>query len=490
MSTSADVALDISHMTMSAQQQRRVASAVVRLFTILRIPNHAEPWRASKDLHGTGCGCIFVGRRILTCAHVVQHALQVEVQRVDQTRRYVAHVRHVDAQRELALLTVDDETFYVGACELELAQLPALGSPVSLFGFELERSPELASSRGAVTRVESRTYGYSRRHLLTIETDARGSMGFSGGPAVVGDRLAGIVFQELDARTHVVPSPTISSFLADAENGTIDGVPDLGVYWQKLDNPALRAYLGMDAPRSGVLVSRVVYGSSAWSILESGDVITAIDGVVVNTCGLAMVDGFQMHFAHLVARRQIGESLDIQVIRAHRELGARLVLKPFVGLVPPPRPECPPRYLIVAGLVFVPLTYEFIAASAGGNFHRALFSYKYHYYSSFPNEHRRELVVLARVIEHDVNVGYRGMYSVILDKVNGISISQLSDVSRALLSPVNGYHIFEIDNEGERGGEPDAVADYGRLIILDAEMSEHATRAVLFHHGIECDRRM
>ena len=87
-------------------------------------------------------------------------------------------------------------------------------------------------------------------------------------------------FQSLEEGENIgemVPTPVIEHFLASAGDGAQVEVPGLGVYWQSLENPALRASLGL-GDRSGVLVRAVDYDSSAWGTLRPGDVLLEIAG--------------------------------------------------------------------------------------------------------------------------------------------------------------------------------------------------------------------
>jgi len=40
------------------------------------------------------------------------------------------------------------------------------------------------------------------------------------------------------------------------------------VNWQETENPALRRALGLPANETGVLITRIQYGSSAWGVLQ------------------------------------------------------------------------------------------------------------------------------------------------------------------------------------------------------------------------------
>jgi S1-C subfamily serine protease len=57
-----------------------IENAVVKVFSTLRGPDPFKPWGKAAPLDVTGSGVVIEGKRILTNAHVVGYASQVQVQ--------------------------------------------------------------------------------------------------------------------------------------------------------------------------------------------------------------------------------------------------------------------------------------------------------------------------------------------------------------------------------------------------------------------------
>ena len=55
-------------------------NAVVKVFSTIRHPDITRPWQKSPPLEASGSGVVIEGKRILTNAHVVAYATQVQVQ--------------------------------------------------------------------------------------------------------------------------------------------------------------------------------------------------------------------------------------------------------------------------------------------------------------------------------------------------------------------------------------------------------------------------
>jgi hypothetical protein len=97
------------------------------------------------------------------------------------------------------------------------------------------------------------------------------------------------------------------------------------------------------------------------------------------------------------------------------------------------------------------------------------------YYNTQPSTKEREaLVVLTEVLPDGYNIGYQDYRNLVLDKVNGQSISQLADLRAALEKPSDGRHILEF-----------VKSDSLRRMVLSAGDPERAaTDRILKRYGI------
>jgi S1-C subfamily serine protease len=467
--------------------------SVVKLFTVVKEPNQYKPWELAHQHTSGGSACIVEGHRILTNAHVVANHLYVQALKPGDTKKYTARVQHVDHDTETALLTVDDASFFEGTLPVQFGELPPRHARVSVYGFPVGGN-ELCITAGVVSRIEVRTYTHSQRNLLSLQTDAAINPGNSGGPVFMDDRLIGIAFQsykrkDLERAGYVVPIPIIQHMFEDLErDNAISGVPDLGVYWQKIENESLREHLGLGPGQSGVRVSRVLHGSSAAGVLEVDDVILSVDGTPIACDGtVPLREHERVSFEHVVSGHQVGDALELAVLRNGAERTVRVTLAPFVSLVPLPRPGRRPTYLIFAGLLFRPLSFEYIQDWEWAQKHHRYQSFQH---ETFPSEHRKEVVLIHQVLAHEINLGYHQMREAVVERINGVRISEMRDVPGALAQPRGRFHVIETDNHGPRSesARSDYHTSHGTLIVIDAEKAERATAEILEEHGIPHDR--
>jgi S1-C subfamily serine protease len=174
---------------------------------------------------------VIAGKRILTNAHVVNHASQVFVQPDKSSNKLSVKVEAIAPGIDLAVLKVDDESFFDAHPELSFSlKVPALQQTIFVYGYP-QGGTELSITREIVSRVEFAEY-YLSTQGLRIQVDAAINPGNSGGPAVADGQLIGIAFSKLqrsDNIGYIIPIEEIELFLSDIKDGRYDGKPNLEI---------------------------------------------------------------------------------------------------------------------------------------------------------------------------------------------------------------------------------------------------------------------
>ncbi|TFH24244.1 MAG: trypsin-like serine protease, partial [Myxococcales bacterium] len=343
-------------------ERERIAAALVEVYTHASAPDLGSPWQSAGVARYNGSGVVIEGNRILTAAHVVAHHVEVSVKRQGTTRRHAARVTFSGDACDLAILEVDDESFFAGVKPLQLGELPRLGDSVTAYGFPLG-GESISITAGIVSRLEIGVYSHSGEELLQAQVDAALNDGNSGGPIVAGGELVGIAAEVLESAEnvgYVVPVPIIEHFLRDIEDGRVDGFPNMGIDAQPIENKALQASLGLTDGDHGALVIRVDADSTGAEVLRPGDVLLAVDGLPIGrdlTIGVPGVGRVAASYA--VRRRQVGETVKVELARDGKRLDREVVLLATRPLVPDTQ-HGQPSYLVYGGLVFQPPTRDFI----------------------------------------------------------------------------------------------------------------------------------
>ncbi|MFI4981786.1 MAG: trypsin-like peptidase domain-containing protein, partial [Nevskiales bacterium] len=89
-----------------------VERSVVKVFTTVRYPDPFRPWAKQSPSDISGSGVVIDGHRILTNAHVVLYASQVQIQANQGGDRVGATVEAIAPGIDLAVLKLDDNSFF------------------------------------------------------------------------------------------------------------------------------------------------------------------------------------------------------------------------------------------------------------------------------------------------------------------------------------------------------------------------------------------
>lgn len=472
--------------TNTSQQDNTVEirSAVVKIFNTSLSPSYYTPWKMQNHIRMTGSGAIIKDKMILTNAHVVSDSTYIQVQKENSPQKYDAHIVHIGHECDLALLTVDDPDFFTGTTELEFnQQIPALKSIVTTYGYP-SGGQRISITEGVTSRIQVSNYIHSNQSsLLMIQTDAAINPGNSGGPVIQDGKIVGIAFQvNPDAKNmgFFIPMPIISFFLLDIEDGRFDGFSKLGIYWDRLENQSFRNYLGMTGDMSGIFISSTIEGGSAFSYLQSGDVILSIDGTPIGNDGSIPFAGGRIMFSHLINKKQVGGNLQLEVLRNKQLENMNIPLKTYnERIVTYTEYEELPRYFIYGGIVFQVLNREYLSIWRNWWYNadrELLYIYSY---SELDNlfRYKEEFVIINIILPDPVNTYISNVNYKIVNKVNGKEITRLEDVIEAIKHPVGKFLIIELDG-------------YHSPLVLVAEDVEKANRGLLQKYGIQSDRRL
>ena len=448
--------------------------SVVKIYTVVSPPSYVTPWVDEFSGEVTGTGCVIKGKRLLTNAHVVSDQTVVMVRKQSSPNKYRARVSAIAHECDLALLTVDDESFFTDLTPLEIMpDLPELQEQVSVVGYP-EGGDTISYSQGVVSRIEVERYTHSDLPLLTMQIDAAINPGNSGGPVIRDGKLAGVVMQYLQQAQNIgyaAPGPIIHRFLKDVEtNGKFAGFGRINVLLQRMENQALRDSKQMKADQSGVLVIGVPPATTNIQHLQIGDVLMAVDGVkIANNGTTPLRKGERVDFSYAYSHKLIGEPCTLSILRAGVPLEVVVPLMHDVRAIPKWQYDVAPSYLVYGGIVFMPLTLNYMAAYGDGpKWPRTLLVEFDNHVTQRMDE---QVVVLHQILADDCNIGYgENERELIVRKVNGQPIVNLKDLWGKIQANTNRFISIESDRSS--------------IVVLDAAQAKAATERVLKNYRI------
>ena len=454
-----------------AQEVPDVKDSIVKIYTVYRQFNYAMPWQMKGQRSRNGSGCVIQGKRILTNAHVVSDHAFIQVRRAGQTRKYTAEVEIVAHECDLAILKVKDQTFFSDVTPISIGNLPKIRDKVYVCGFPVG-GDKLSITEGVVSRIEHSVYAHSMAYLLACQIDAAINPGNSGGPVVKENRLVGVAFQAVGSMENVgymVPTPVIRNFLKDIEDGKYDGIPSLGVFCQKMENPDIREYFGIMEDQIGILVDKVYQNSPVKGLVKPGEILLSVDGNNVGNDGtVEFRRGYRTFFEYVIQCHQINDILSLRIMRKNQpiiNITCPLTDRINSWRLVPQQYDIGPTYYILGGLVFESLTLNYLKEWGRNWADDAPLDLVRYYLKGEKNEEQTEVIVLVNVLADEINSGYQEKRNEIIQSVNGIAIKSMHDLVKAFEENKGAYHIIEDKDAYQIILNKSKVEKYGPRIL-------------------------
>jgi hypothetical protein len=451
--------------------------SLVELEVNRKVYDFQMPWNKSSGSVRKS-GLILGGAEVLTTADGLSDQTLIRVQRGGRGAWSEAELIWVDYHANLAVVAVKDLAFLKGTKAAEWATKLSTGDEYQIHRW---RSGNLEVRKAELNQfvITEAKLSFITPAQMELSSDITG-VGW-GEPVMMGTKVAGLVTSQTRNLGLATPAPFIRSILEARKKGTYRGLGYFDFVWQPTENPAVHRYLGVTGEPKGVVVIEGSKELGQTNLIKAKDLILQVDGFDIDTQGNYM-DPMYGHLLleNLATRnRWAGDEVKIRVWRDGKalEIQYRLPQADFEKhLLPENLFDREPEYLVMGGLVFQPLTGQFLRSWGEDWKRRAPF--RLVYYNNEPaTENRPGLVVLSNVLPDIYNLGYQDTRLLVIDSVNGKKISRLADLAKAFQDPKEGFHRIEY-----------MQGDSLRRMVLDATTAARATRRVMETYGIEEDR--
>ena len=475
----ADEPAKISPAAAAEPKGQLVENSVVKVFATMRFPDAYKPWTKQAPSEATGTGVIIEGRRILTNAHVVLYASQVQIQGNQSGDKISATVESIAQGIDLAVLKLEDESFFDSRPPIPRAStLPDIKDAVLAYGYPTGGT-SLSITKGIVSRIEFAGYNLSVSGLR-IQIDAAINPGNSGGPAVVGDRMIGLAFSHLGGAQnigYIIPCEEIELFLKDVADGRYDGKPAMFDDLQTLENPALRAFLRLDKRVQGMVVHEPFLRDDGYPLKE-WDVITRIGATPIDDQGMIKLGpSLRVRFQYLIQQVARDGRVPLTIVRSGREMTVDLPAPAERPMLVPDLKGAYPSYFVFGPLVFTPVTAQFTAGFAGNAGAAAAFGAmgsplitRRGDQPSFPGE---QLVAVASpFFPHKLAQGYGQPALHVLKTVNGVPIRNLAHLVALIRDAREDFLTLEFTGRNTEG------------LVFNRQAIIAATEEILTDNGV------
>ncbi|HON17495.1 MAG TPA: hypothetical protein PLA51_13555, partial [Spirochaetota bacterium] len=134
-------------------------------------------------------------------------------------------------------------------------------------------------------------------------------------------------------------------------------------------------------------------------------------------------------------------------------------------LVPFEKYDTPPTYYITGGLVFVPLTKNYLLEWGNQWFFTAPSELLTLYQKGIRTPERKQVILLSKVLADEINLGYHDIDNIIIKSVNGNLISSIEDLIEAVENNQKEFHEFEDIDGNKIVLKRDKVLKYSQRIL-------------------------
>lgn len=440
-------------------RETRVENSVVKVFATVRYPDLYKPWTKLSPAEISGSGVVIEGKRILTSAHVVAYASQVQVQANQAGDKVAATVEVLGPGIDLAVLKVEDETFFDTHPPLPRARmLPAITDGVMVYGYP-KGGASLSITKGIVSRIEFTSYNYPVAGLR-IQIDAAINSGNSGGPAVANGKMIGLAFAHLSASEnigYIIPGEEIDLFLQDIADGNYDGKPGLFDEFQTLENATLRSFLKLDKSTQGMVIHKPDNTEPNYPLKE-WDIITKIGDMKVDDQGMIRIDGLRIAFLYFVQRLAKDGKVPMTIVRAGKEIAVNVPVQYKRPHVIANLDGAYPSYFVYGPMVFSSASAEYVSGimrSASGSLLAmgllsSLGSPLINRMGDKPSFNGESLTIVSSpFFPHKLAKGYSNPASQVVKSINGIRIKNLKHLVEAIRDSKDEFITIQYD--GRRG---------------------------------------
>ncbi len=410
--------------------------------------NRLRPWEKEEDSTIELSGVYLGEGKVLTVGQAAKAATYVELRLPDGSRSVPARVLRYDRDLNLALLTpVHEEDFsliesrkpLVPGEAMKLGDSAAVDALVR--GLIPVRIP-LQAENHEVADI-SPLLSMPRLSLRAAQPLPEGSL--LGLPIVRDGKLAGLTTggNRDSQMLHCINAELLSRFLA-AEDGEHASCPMPGIDYTGLNDPVFRAYLKLADNQGGIYVHEVDTGGAAEQAgIREGDVITAIEGLEIDTQGRVRHPLYGAIDARAVLRslKPMGETLQLTISRNGEKkevavpLDREAISNDILGDMETPGVQ--PRYVMWGGLLFQPMTPDYVLAlmSAAKGSMPVQFLEVERREDEFREKGVTELVMLTQIIPTPATLSYDNVGYCLVETVNGKPVHNFAEFVQLLDEP-------------------------------------------------------
>ncbi|HKI97529.1 MAG TPA: hypothetical protein VKB51_03540 [bacterium] len=436
-------------------EESPVAAGVVSISVTSQAYDQLMPWIKNAEQSATGNAVVVRGHKLITTADLVKNATLIEVRKFGRYPDYPAKLTLVDYDLNLALLEVDDPDFWKGLHPLPLSKRPVQVGHFTINRWRANGRFEQGTGEVSDVLVSSSPYGLMEYPVMRGTTNM-GGLGWSEVLTHDGE-VVGLIIGHSEQRIQAINSDLLRLLVEASERKPFSGFAHRGFSWQRLNQKSLRAYLGLQHSKTGVLVRRVFTGGTGSTELKPMDILHRIAGYAINPEGRIDHPTYGLISFTMAINASLAPTVPVVIERNGKRMKLELKRRRFQSddyRIPPPQFDRANDFVVFGGLVLQELTVGYLQAW-GNDWRdkappRLVIEYAMHSLRD-PGSPPERVVFISRVLPDQANVGYEDVTNAIVLSADGKPIHSLNAFREATRDPKGPYDEIDLLPGSGRG---------------------------------------
>lgn len=462
-----------------SSEVEKMQKQIVKIEVVQKVYDAQQPWRINTK-ETTRSGLVISDQQILTTAEFMSDATVIRLQKEGKGTKYQGKIEWISYPLNIALLKVEEPEFWKGLKEASLSvKSPDVG-PARVWRWD---NGILESWHAEVNQIQVLFSELSQ--VSHVTANAFSEIRSAGWSEMVtqGDQVIGIATSASDNKLSVIPSRLLLDLLEHQKNNPKFEIGYFPFFWQTTENPQNAKRLGYPGTPQGVFITQIDPTAPEAKVLKVDDLILEINGKSIDSNGDYEDAVFgSLNLENLAVQEGMaGTPIHFKIWRQGAEKNVQMNLPAYQyerAKVPEHRFDEEPEYLIMGGLVFMPLTQEYLRAFGDDWRNRSPFRLYFHTLEP-AREESEKIVILSSVLADPYNLGYSDYRFMTVESVNGQKIQNLHQMEKALQENKSEFHkILFLQGRGPR------------QMILDTQSLDEANARILKKFSIPKDRHI
>lgn len=447
----------LTSINIYSQEKDSLKKSILQVKVTSQSPNFMYPWQMKKPQTYEMVGILIEKNKILTLASNLEYHTSIEIRKFSNVKSSEAKPLKIDYESNLAILTIEDESYLDDVVPIQFIDKNEIGSSVSIV--QTDNNGSLQSSRGRIINMDMDTYPLGHIELPFLNLNSNEKLEGIGEIILEKNQPSGILYKYSSSKNNgrAIPGFIIQRFIntLDKKNSPF---PYKGFRFRPVVDDATRDYYGLREDKEGVLIAEILPFSGADGVLQLNDILLEFEGEKIDSQGYFNHPEYGKQSISFLAHcgfefgLKKGTKVNLRILRDKKEMVVVLPLKqfPYKSIKIPYTHNFnkPPNYILRAGFLFTELS-EFLLKEWGQNWRarvdrKLVYLVDYHKYHE--NRSKGKIIILLQVLPDEINNGYHNLSLEIVKSVDGREVGSIKEMDGILNDTSTDISEIEMDS--------------------------------------------